>query len=102
MDIKVDRQDDHITYALSGVVDELGAEKLKGEFQKLDIDSAKEVVIDFSGVLEFGSAGIGKLLVLYKNIKLRGGKLQLIKVPKEIYRAFRVTELDKLFEISMT
>ena len=48
---------------------------MKRRFLEMDVTSLSEVVFDFSGVTFIGSAaGIGKLLLFYKNLAAHGGK----------------------------
>jgi anti-anti-sigma factor len=99
MEIKTELHGDQVNFTLIGVVDEFGAEELKKEFTRVDVNKIKKAVVNFSGVTEFGSAGIGKLLLFYKTLKLNNASLHLTQVPGNVYETFRITELDSLFSI---
>ena len=82
-----------------GNIDERGAEELKNHFKSLNISSVKEVIFDFANVNYIGSAGIGKLLLFYKDMALNGGKITIKNVSPSIYELFNVLKLDTIFTI---
>ncbi len=100
MELKVIPQGDKVRIELAGNIDERGAEEMKRRFLDLDLSSLKEVVLDFSGVTFIGSSGIGKLLLLYKNLATHGGEVRIDNMSKDIYTMFKVVKLDKIFHIS--
>jgi anti-anti-sigma factor len=100
MELTVTPQGDQVFVEVVGSIDERGAEDLKRRFLELDVSTVKEVVFDFSGVTFIGSAGIGKLLLFYKNLAAQGGKITIQNMSKDIYTMFKVVKLDKIFNIS--
>ncbi|MEW5913138.1 MAG: STAS domain-containing protein [Thermodesulfobacteriota bacterium] len=99
MDIKVTPGEDRVKIVLVGNVDERGAEELKRRLLDLDLGAMQEVELDFSGVTFIGSAGIGKLLLLYKNLAAHGGKLRIQNLSKDILTMFKVIKLDQVFQL---
>ena len=57
-------------------------------------------VIDFSGVRFINSSNIARLLKVRKMVISRDGRLVLCGVNDQIWGAFLVTGLDKVFEFS--
>ncbi len=100
MDLTVTSQGEEARINLVGSIDERGAEELKRRFLELDLGNLKEVVFDFNAVTFIGSAGIGKLLLLYKNVAAQGGRIRIENMSKDIYTMFKVVKLDKIFNIS--
>ena len=100
MDITVTAQNAEARIEVFGSIDERGAEEMKRRFLELDLSAIKEVIFDFRGVTFIGSAGIGKLLLLYKNVAAQGGKVRIDNMSKDIYTMFKVVKLDKIFSIS--
>lgn len=100
MEITVTTQSSEARIEVFGSIDERGAEEMKRRFLELDLSAIKEVVFDFRGVTFIGSAGIGKLLLLYKNVAAQGGKVRIDNMSKDIYTMFKVVKLDKIFSIS--
>ena len=100
MELNITPGGERIDIELAGSIDERGAEDLKRRFLELDISSVKEVVFDFRGVTFIGSAGIGKLLLFYKNLAAQGGKITIENMNNDIFTMFKVVKLDKIFDIS--
>ena len=100
MELSVNQQDGRALIAITGSIDESGAEELKRRFLELDVSAVKSVVLDFSGVTFIGSAGIGKLLLFYKSLAAHGGQIEIKSMSKDIYTMFKVVKLDKIFTIS--
>lgn len=100
MEMTVDNQGEKILMSISGSIDERGAEELKRRFLDMDISKVNEVVLDFSAVTFIGSAGIGKLLLFYKNVAGHGGQVTINNMSKDIYTMFKVVKLDKIFNMS--
>lgn len=85
---------------IGGEIDERGAEDLKKRFREVHMNRACKVIIDFKDVTHIGSAGIGKLLVLYKDLAVQSSSLSLINVPRTIYRLLCEMKLNAIFSIS--
>ncbi|HNV69679.1 MAG TPA: STAS domain-containing protein [Candidatus Ozemobacteraceae bacterium] len=100
MNISVSQTGDQAILELEGAVDERGAEDLKQRFRSLPLNQLKSVIIDLGKVTHIGSAGIGKMLVFYKDLAVHDAKLSLIKVPALIYQMFVEMKLDTLFSIA--
>ena len=99
MELNIKPQGDTVKISIVGSIDERGAEDLKRRFLEIDAAAVKEVVFDFSGVSFIGSAGIGKLLLFYRNVASHGGKITIEKMSKDIFTMFKVVKLDKIFNI---
>ena len=68
MELSMNQDGDQVHIKVAGSIDERGAEEMKRRFLELDASAVKEAVFDFTGVTFIGSAGIGKLLLFYKNL----------------------------------
>lgn len=101
MELNVVAQEDRVSINIAGNIDERGAEELKRRFLDLDLPSLQEVTLNFAGVTFIGSSGIGKLLLLYKNLAPHGGTVRIENMSKDIYTMFKVVKLDKIFQISL-
>ncbi len=99
MEIKVMREPEKVTVQIVGDIDEQGAEALKSTFREIALGHAQEVVVDFGRVLHIGSAGIGKLLVFYKDLAVHGVRLSLSNLPVAIAIVLREMRLDTIFNI---
>ena len=75
-------------------------EKLGQEFyQLIEGGKRRKVMIDFTSVELFSSAGFGKLLVLNAKLKTCNGMLRLFNIPPHILEVFHVCKLDQIFDI---
>ncbi len=64
------------------------------------IDEGKtEILIDFSEMLFIGSSGIGKLLLAYKRLSEKNGKIYLVGLNKDIKDLFITFRLNEFFQI---
>ncbi len=102
MNIQTTRNNQQALVTIKGDIDESGAEEIKRVFREISASAAQEVTLDFAGVSHIGSSGIGKHLVFYKDLAIRGSKLSVIHVPATIHLLMREMKLDTLFGISET
>jgi anti-anti-sigma factor len=58
----------------------------------------KNIVIDFSSVSFFSSRTLGMLVDLWKRAQDDQGRLLICGIDPRLYRVFRITNLDKLFD----
>ncbi len=100
MKITVQPQESLVCLALEGDIDERGAEELKAAFRQLSLEGVREVALDFDGVTHIGSAGIGKLLVFYKDLAVRSKTLRLDRASPLIHQLLCEMKLDSLFTIN--
>jgi len=100
MEVIVTRDGNQARLEIKGDIDEPGAEDLKKRFRELKISLLREVTFDFKEVSHIGSAGIGKLLLFYKDLALNGGKMGIENVSETVYELFKVLKLDTIFSIS--
>ncbi len=99
MNIKTTKQETKATVYISGSIDIPGSENMKKVFHQLLEENFKEITINFEEVTFIGSSGIGKLLLFYKNMMAKGGKVNIINMNDEIIALFKSIKLDKLFNI---
>ena len=62
--------------------------------------SGRDAVLDFSGVRMVNSSNLARLLRLRKATESKRGRLLLCSVSTQVWGAFLVTGLDKLFSFS--
>jgi anti-sigma B factor antagonist len=99
MNISVTEGDDKTLVKLKGdIYIEQGDELLK-VFNGIIEKSPKEVVIDLNELKSITSSGIGKIVLLYKEMDKKKGKIKIIGVNETIMQIFRIVKLDKLVEI---
>jgi len=60
------------------------------------------VILDMAGVMLLGSAGLGALVTIDKQLRARGGRLVLFNLRPDILAVMRLTKLDRLLGIAET
>ncbi len=68
-------------------------------FNLVDEDHRQKIILDFTNVEYLSSAAPGKLITMDKKVKAFGGKLRLCSIRSDIKEVFKITRLDKLFQI---
>jgi anti-sigma B factor antagonist len=71
---------------------------VKAEALRL-VGDASEVVLDLSGVDFVDSAGVGVLVGLFKNARLRGGRVRFCGLTPGVRSVLEIIQLDRIFEI---
>jgi len=86
--------------SLSGcdAIDCANAAAVKAEALRLLGDVA-DVVIDLSCVEYLDSAGVGVLVGLFKNARLRGGRARFCGLTPGVRSVLEIIQLDRIFEI---
>jgi len=57
------------------------------------------LLLNFRNVEHLSSAALGMLIKLHNEMKKTGGKLRLSDINPQIFEVFKITRLNKLFEI---
>lgn len=68
-------------------------------FSLVDDDHREKIVLDFTNVEYLSSAALGKLITMDKKVRAAGGKMRLCSIRSDIKEVFKITRLDKLFQI---
>jgi anti-anti-sigma factor len=80
---------------LSGNLDSAKAEEVKSLLGKIN----NSITVDMSGLDFISSAGIGVMLLTYQRLKGIGENIYLVNLNENIKKVFRVSLLDKVFNI---
>ena len=82
------------------ILEELSITEIGDELSKV-VEGASEpkLLLDFSNVEHLSSAALGMLIKLNKQVGEQGGQLRLSDIAPPIYEVFKITRLNKLFEI---
>ena len=85
------------------ILEELSIAEISEELGKLVQDQEKpKLLLSFSNVDHLSSAALGMLIKLNSEVKEKNGKLKLSDISPQIYEVFKITRLNKLFEIHET
>lgn len=82
------------------ILDEAKLEQVGRDLMKqLDQSTEERVILDFGKVQFMSSSMLGKLVQVHKKCKEFKVKLKLCSIDPEIRQVFKITKLDKLFDI---
>lgn len=79
------------------IVDEVA--NLRVEINKLIEHGQKNFTFDFSKCDFIDSTGLGALVSIYKKCAEKGGSVKLKSLKPEVEKLFKLTRLDRVFEI---
>ena len=82
-----------------GLIDQIGNELTEAA---LEASGNHKLLVNFQGVKFMASAMLGKLLPLHKRCKNDKIKLKLCNISANLMEVFKITNLNKVFEISDT
>jgi len=89
-----------VTFVDRKIIDESNIQEIGDQLTDLVVNQYKvKMLLNFENVEYLSSAALGKLITLNKKIKEENGKLKLCSVRPQIYEVFKITKLNKLFEI---
>jgi anti-sigma B factor antagonist len=58
-----------------------------------------KLILDLSGIEFLDSAGLGVLMILYGNMKVRGGQFRLVAPTAKVLEVLKMTHTDSLLNI---
>ena len=99
MEITVTHSEANVHIVLKGEIDERGAEALKQRFGEIKLSDNMNIVFDFGGVRHIGSAGLGKLLLIYKTVAAHGGSVRIERIPAPIYDLLQQLKLNTILTL---
>ncbi len=85
------------------ILDELCILEIQEELEKLvESSSGGGMLLSFKNVEHLSSAALGMLITLKTKIEEKRGKLKLSEINPQIFEVFKITRLNKMFEIHPT
>ena len=82
-----------------GVINIDSAQELKSLFTDLLAKGVLNVRLNLKNVPISNSSGIGHILMLFKSLKQRNGKLEIRGVSKNLMEMLKLLNIEKLFPI---
>jgi anti-sigma B factor antagonist len=99
MDIKVSESEGKLLVRVKGDIYIDQADELLETFNNIIEKGPEEVLLDLQGLKSITSSGIGKIVLLYKELQKKKGVLKIEGVNDTIMEIFKIVKLDKLVEI---
>lgn len=90
-----------VNFKQASILDQVVIDQIGREFDQAGLEAAgnRKLLLDFQSVEFMSSAMLGKLIQLNKRCKADKIKLKLCGISKNPLDVFKITKLDKLFEI---
>lgn len=85
------------------ILEELAIAQIGEQLSELaETEPGPRLLLDFKNVEHLSSAALGMLISLNKQLSERQGRLVLANIHPQIYEVFKITRLNKLFNICDT
>jgi anti-sigma B factor antagonist len=92
-----------VEFADRKILEELSIQEIGEELERLvETEPGIQLLLNFQNVDHLSSAALGMLINLNKTIKARSGKLKLSDINRQIFEVFKITRLNRVFEIHNT
>ena len=89
-----------VFFTTARILDELAIRSIGEElFAALDKSEERNILLDFRAVQFMSSSALGVLIRFSKRCKEFKAKLKLCGISPQIFQVFKITGLDKVFEI---
>ena len=86
-----------MTARITGEIDHHSALWLRSDIDTAINDSSPtKLLLDFSAVTFMDSSGVGLVMGRFKNMKERGGKVELVNMPEYIKKVMSLAGMDRL------
>ncbi|MCG3178095.1 MAG: hypothetical protein BIFFINMI_00418 [Phycisphaerae bacterium] len=85
------------------ILDELNITRIEEDlFTLVEKETSVRLVLDFANVEHLSSRALGTLISLMKRVNMKKGRLALSNIAARIFDVFRITRLDRSFDIYTT
>lgn len=92
-----------VDFVERNILDEANIRAIGDALSRLVESSPRpRVLLCFQNVEHLSSAALGALITVNNGVKSRDGQLRLSNISPQILEVFRITRLDRLFEIHET
>ena len=99
MNITVSESNGKLSVKIKGDIYIDQANELLVTFNDIIEKNPKEVILDLEELQSITSSGIGKIVLLYKELQKKNGVVKIIGVNNTIMQIFKIVKLDKLVTI---
>ncbi|MDG2424894.1 MAG: STAS domain-containing protein [Phycisphaerales bacterium] len=92
-----------VSFLEKNILDESNIQQIGKELnESIEGKSSPSMIIDFGNVEHLSSAALGILITMNSRIGDMGGKMCLSNIRPEIFEVFKITKLDRIFNIHET
>lgn len=101
MECKINENGKWVVISVTGQITFETSDDLQTVFDNVLAEGAKFVRLNLSLVPVSSSTGISSILVLYRNLKKRGGVLEIRGISENLFEMFKLLKIDQLIKISV-
>ncbi len=92
-----------VEFADRKILEEVSIQEIGDELGRLvESEPGIRLLLSFKNVDHLSSAALGVLITLNKKVKESSGALKLSDINKQIYEVFKITRLNRIFDIHDT
>lgn len=92
-----------VEFADRKILEELSIQEIGEELdQVVTSEPGIRLLLNFKNVDHLSSAALGMLITLNKKVKEQSGQLKLSDINRQIYEVFKITRLNRVFNIHDT
>lgn len=92
-----------VEFADRKILEELSIQEIGDELRGLaESEPGAQLLLNFENVDHLASAALGMLITLHKKIQEQNGTLKLSNINRQIFQVFRITRLNRVFDIHET
>lgn len=89
-----------VEFADRKILEELSIQEIGEELYRLvQGEPGIKLLLNFGNVDHLSSAALGMLITLNKKVKETSGELKLSDIKRQIFEVFKITRLDRMFDI---
>ncbi len=89
-----------VEFADRKILEELSIQQIGDELRRLaEAENGVQLLLNFENVEHLASAALGMLITLHKKVQEQNGSLKLSNINRQIYQVFRITRLNRVFDI---
>lgn len=101
--IKRDGSISIVEFADRKILEELSIQEIGEELRNLaEHEQGVRLLLNFENVDHLASAALGMLITLHKKVQEQHGELKLSNINRQIFQVFRITRLNRVFDIHET
>ena len=92
-----------VEFADRKILEELSIQEIGEELMRLvEAEPGIRLLLNFKNVDHLSSAALGMLITLNRKVQERSGALKLSDINRQIFEVFKITKLNRVFDIHDT
>lgn len=97
--LKEEKNGEKFFLRAEGEIDIYTCTKLKEKIYTILDTGAKDLAVDLSQVTYIDSTGLGVFIGVLRNLKEKGGSMELLNPTPRVEKVLRITGLDRVFDV---